>query len=53
MANEKRKDKKGYLLKTGEYQRKDGRYSFSYTDRWKKRHIVYAGSLPELREKEK
>ena len=53
MAREKRKDKKGYLLRTGECQRKDGRYSYSYTDRWKERHIVYANSLVELREKEK
>lgn len=53
MAKEKRKDKKGYMLKTGECQRTDGRYSYSYTDRWKKRHTVYANSLVELREKEK
>ena len=53
MAKEKRKDKKGYMIKTGECQRADGRYSYSYTDRWKKRHIVYANSLVELREKEK
>ena len=53
MANKTRKDKKGYTLRTGECQRKDGRYSFSYTDRWKKRHTVYATSLVELRELEK
>ena len=53
MAREKRKDKKGYLLKAGECQRKDGRYSYAYTDRFKKRHTVYAKSLVELREKEK
>ena len=53
MANKTRKDKKGYALRTGECQRKDGRYSFSYTDRWKKRHTVYATSLVELRELEK
>lgn len=53
MANKTRKDKKGYMLRTGECQRKDGRYSYSYTDRWKKRHIVYATSLVELRELEK
>ena len=28
-----RKDSKGYVLRTGETQRKDGRYSYSYTDR--------------------
>ena len=53
MANKTRKDRKGYALRTGECQRKDGRYSFSYTDRWKKRHTVYATSLVELRELEK
>ena len=53
MAREKRKDKKGYLLKAGECQRKDGRYSYAYTDRFKKRHTVYAKTLVELREKEK
>ena len=53
MANKTRKDKKGYTLRTGECQRKDGRYSFAYTDRWKKRHIVYATSLVDLRELEK
>ncbi|MCR5417333.1 MAG: site-specific integrase [Lachnospiraceae bacterium] len=53
MAKEKRKDKKGYMLRIGECQRTDGRYSYSYTDRWKKRHTVYANSLVDLREKEK
>ncbi|MCR5024321.1 MAG: integrase DNA-binding domain-containing protein [Lachnospiraceae bacterium] len=53
MANKTRKDKKGCILKTGECQRKDGRYSYSYTDRWKKRHTVYATSLVDLRELEK
>ena len=53
MANKTRKDKKGYMLRTGECQRKDGRYSYAYTDRWKKRHVVYATSLVELRELEK
>ncbi|MBQ8666881.1 MAG: site-specific integrase [Lachnospiraceae bacterium] len=53
MAKEKRKDKKGYALRTGECQRADGRYSYSYTDRFKQRHTVYAKSLVELREREK
>ncbi|MBP3197984.1 MAG: site-specific integrase [Butyrivibrio sp.] len=53
MANKTRKDKKGYMLRTGECQCKDGRYSYAYTDRWKKRHVVYATSLVELRELEK
>ena len=38
MASTKRKDSKGYALKVGECQRKDGRYSYSYTDRRGKRH---------------
>ena len=48
-----RKDSRGYALRTGESQRKDGRYSFSYTDKRKKRHIVYAATLVDLRKKEK
>lgn len=48
-----RKDSKGYVLRTGETQRKDGRYSYSYTDRNKVRHCIYARTLPELRAKEK
>lgn len=53
MASKARKDKKGYTLRTGECQRKDGRYSYAYTDRWKKRHVVYATNLVALRELEK
>ncbi|MDD3141245.1 MAG: site-specific integrase [Lachnospiraceae bacterium] len=53
MAKEKRKDSKGYVLKTGECQRKDGRYSFSCSDRYGKRHTIYAKSLVDIREKEK
>lgn len=48
-----RKDSKGYVLRTGETQRKDGRYSYSYTDRNRVRHCIYARTLPELRAKEK
>ena len=53
MAKVTRKDSKGYVLKTGECQRADGRYSFSCTDRYGKRHTVYAKNLVELREKKK
>jgi len=53
MASTKRKDSKGYALKVGECQRKDGRYSFSYTDRQGKRHTVYEKSLVDLRAREK
>ena len=28
-----RKDKKGYALQKGEYQRADGRYVYAYVDR--------------------
>ena len=48
-----RKDSRGYVLKTGEFQRKDGRYSYSYTDKEGKRHTVYETSLAELRKKER
>ena len=47
-----RKDSRGYVLRSGEYQRADGRYSYSYTDRRGKRHSVYAKELPELRKRE-
>ena len=53
MVVKSRKDSKGYALKTGECQRNDGRYSYSYTDRYGKRHAVYAKTLVALREKEK
>ena len=53
MAVKARKDKKGYALRTGECQRTDGRYSYSYTDRYGRRHSIYAKTLVELRAKEK
>ena len=49
MASTKRKDSKGYALRVGECQRKDGRYSYSYTDRRGKRFTVYEKSLVDLR----
>ncbi len=52
MANS-RKDTKGYVLRTGECQRNDGRYSYSYTDAESNRHIVYAKTLADLRKKER
>lgn len=51
MASTKRKDSKGYALRVGECQRKDGRYS--YTDRRGKRFTVYEKSLVDLRAREK
>jgi hypothetical protein len=53
MASKARKDKKGYALRTGECQRKDGRYSYSYTDRGGVRHSIYAKTLVDLRAREK
>lgn len=53
MAKEKRKDKNGYVLRNGECYRADGRYSFSYTDRNKIRHTIYAKDIVRLREREK
>ena len=52
MANS-RKDTKGYVLRTGECQRNDGRYSYSYTDAESNRHTVYSKTLAELRKKER
>ena len=48
-----RKDARGYALHKGECQRKDGRYSFSYTGREHKRHIIYASDLATLRSRER
>lgn len=41
----KRKDNKGRVLKDGEMQRSDGRYSFQYKDAMGKRKIVYSWKL--------
>lgn len=51
--NDKRKDYKGRILKTGESQRKDLIYQYRYTDVRGKRQTVYAPTLQELRQKEK
>ena len=53
MATKARKDKKGYALRTGECQRTDGRYSYSYTDRTGVRRSIYAKTLADLRAREK
>lgn len=45
--SEKRKDKKGRILKPGESQRADGRYMFRYTDIDGKRKTVYSWKLVE------
>jgi len=49
---EKRKDKKGRILKDGESFRADGRYMYRYTDLRGNRKYIYAHDLNELREKE-
>ena len=64
--DQKRRDKKGRILRNGESQRKDGRYAFVYTDYYGKQKFLYSwkleptDSLParcrpclSLREKEK
>ena len=43
--SEKRRDNKGRILKTGESQRKDGRYAYKYTDAYGKPQFVYAWKL--------
>lgn len=50
--SEKRKDKKGRILRTGESQRPDMTYQYRYNDIYGKRRYVYAPTLDELREKE-
>lgn len=49
----KRYDSKGRILNTGEQERKDGRYMFSYKDDAGKPKYKYANTLPELRNIEK
>lgn len=48
---EKRKDSKGRNLRTGEAERKDGRYMYRWTQNGKSK-TIYALTLGELREKE-
>jgi len=48
-----RKDSRGRVLQTGESQRADGRYQYSYSDFLGKRRYVYAKDLASLRELEK
>ena len=52
MEKTKRKDKNGHILHPREYQRPDGRYTYSYTDSFGKRRSVYGKTLKELRQKE-
>ena len=43
--SEKRRDNKGRLLKTGESQRTDGRYTYKYTDAFGEPKFVYSWKL--------
>lgn len=52
IMSKKRKDNQGRVLRTGEGQRKDGRYMFRFTDVNQKRHTIYANDLETLRKKE-
>lgn len=53
MAKKSRRDTKGRVLRTGESYRKNGLYSYAYTDPLGKRRYIYARELKDLREKEK
>ena len=48
-----RKDTRGRVLKQGECQRKDGRYSYAYTDPFGRRKYIYSKDLMKLRNREK
>ena len=43
--SEKRRDNKNRILRTGESQRKDGRYAYKYTDTLGKPQFIYAWKL--------
>ena len=45
IMSEKRRDSKGRILRTGESQRKDGRYAYKYMDAYGKPQFVYAWKL--------
>lgn len=52
MGVQRRKDDKGRVLRTGEYQRPNGTYAYTYKDAVRKKKTVYAPTLVELRKKE-
>jgi integrase len=52
VARPKRKDKTRTVLRTGELQRSDGSYQYSWTDENHKRRYVYSKTLEALRIKE-
>ena len=47
-----RRDGKGRTLRKGETYRKDGRYTYAYTDPFGKRRYIYSKNLVTLRQKE-
>lgn len=53
MSSNKRKDKKGRVLKKGESQKQDNLYMYRWTDHNRTRQCCYASTLEKLREKEK
>ena len=46
-SNQKRRDKKGRILRMGESQRKDGRYAYVYTDSFGKQKFIYSWKLEQ------
>ena len=44
-TSEKRRDNKNRILRTGESQRKDGRYAYKYTDTFGKPQFAYSWKL--------
>ena len=52
MAEKRRKDSKGRVLRKGEYQRANGTYAYDYKNPLGKRETIYAPTLVELRERE-
>lgn len=53
MSVQRRKDSKGRVLQTGEYERSAGGYEYKWRDKRGKRHSISAPTLKELRVKEK
>ena len=49
---ERRKDSKGRVLKENEAERDNGTYCYRWRTSDHKRHVIYAKTLGELREKE-
>ena len=52
VKEKKRTDSFRRVLKRGESQRSNGKYDFRWTDKYGRRHSIYADNLDELREKE-